>query len=109
MRFSMSASRILLQVAYVVLLLALWAQFIDSFAVINSVSISEVGETPMLINIGLIFNFIGIILLLYYSEKTADAVGQGNKDHLCNSNWYRGGYGLLALGFLLQIVSNFIN
>lgn len=52
---------------------------------------------------GLILDFVGIILLLIYSEKTVGATTKADKDFVASPWWHRAGYLLLALGFLLQI------
>jgi len=59
-----------------------------------------------LINIGLIIDIFGIILLLWYSYKTGGAPDQGTKDHLASRWWFRCGYLLLGIGFLIQIIGN---
>ena len=63
----------------------------------------------ILINGGLILDFGGVILLLYYSHKTSGAVDQGSKDHLASRYWWYFGYIFLAIGFLLQIIAVNIN
>ena len=59
----------------------------------------------ILINVGLILDFSGVILLLYYTHKTSGAVDQGSKDHLASRYWQYFGYISLAIGFLVQIIA----
>lgn len=54
---------------------------------------------------GLILDFIGIVMLLIYSERTEGTTTRADRDYLASPWWYRLGYGLLGLGFLLQIVA----
>ena len=54
---------------------------------------------------GLILDFIGIVMLLVHSERTEGATTRADRDYLASPWWYRFGYGLLGLGFLLQIVA----
>ncbi len=53
---------------------------------------------------GLVLDFLGAIALLFYSERTEGAITRADKNHVRSPWWYRIGYGLLALGFLLQVV-----
>lgn len=54
---------------------------------------------------GLVLDFIGIVMLLVHSEHTEGAITRADRDYLASPWWYRFGYGLLGLGFLLQIVA----
>lgn len=56
-------------------------------------------------SIGLILDFVGVVILLVYSERTQGATTRADRDYLASPWWYRFGYGLLGLGFLLQIVA----
>ena len=54
---------------------------------------------------GLILNFIGVVILLIYSERTEGATTRVDRDYLASPWLYRLGYGLLGLGFLFQVVA----
>jgi len=58
---------------------------------------------------GLILDFIGVVMLLAYSERTQGATTPADRDYLASSWWYRLGYGLLGLGFFLQVVAASLN
>ena len=60
----------------------------------------------MLNAIGLILNFLGAVVLLIYATKTVGATTPADQDYVASPWWSRGGYGLLAAGFLLQIIGN---
>jgi len=55
--------------------------------------------------VGLILNFIAAIMLLVYSERTEGSTTRAERDYLASPWWYRLGFGLLAFGFLLQVVA----
>jgi hypothetical protein len=58
--------------------------------------------------LGLILDFAGIIVLLIYSEKIVGATTPADQDFLASRWWLRTGYILLAIGFLIQIISNIL-
>jgi hypothetical protein len=58
---------------------------------------------------GLILDFIGVVILLVYSERTQGATTPADRDYLAPSWWYRLGYELLGFGFLLQVVASSLN
>jgi len=63
--------------------------------------------TPiMIVNLGLSADFVGVILLLIYAIKTVGAITQVDMNILASPQWFHWGYGLLALGFLGQILGN---
>jgi len=55
--------------------------------------------------IGLILDFVGVIMLLVYSARTQGATTSTDQGYLASPWWHRIGYGLLGLGFLLQILA----
>ena len=54
--------------------------------------------------VGLILNFLAAIILLIHARKTVGAETQADQDYVASPWWPRVGYGLLAAGFLLQII-----
>lgn len=55
--------------------------------------------------VGLILNFIAAIMLLVYSERTEGSTNRADRDYLASPWWYRLGFSLLAIGFLLQVMA----
>jgi len=60
----------------------------------------------LLNTIGLILDFIGVVILLYVSAKTKGATTKADEDYIISPCFHIVGYVLLAIGFLLQILGN---
>ncbi len=58
---------------------------------------------------GLILDFVGVVVLFLYSERTQGATTPADRDYLVSPWWYRVGYGFLGVGFLLQVVAASLN
>ena len=56
--------------------------------------------------IGLIFDFIGVVILLYVSTKTKGATTKTDENFIISPCVQIIGYLFLAIGFLLQIFGN---
>ena len=65
-------------------------------------------ETNILNTFGLILDFIGAVSLLIYATKTIGATTQADQRHVASPWWSCAGYGLIAAGFLAQLISGLI-
>ena len=66
---------------------------------------NKISKKIMLNTIGLILDFFGVIILLYVSCKTKGTTTPADENYIISRWYHRIGYSLLALGFLLQILS----
>jgi hypothetical protein len=53
---------------------------------------------------GLILDAASVAVLWYYAKWTAGAVTPADQDMLASACWTRVGYGLLAVGVVLQVI-----
>jgi hypothetical protein len=56
--------------------------------------------------VGLGLNCFGGVLLLIFAAKTVGAVTKADQNHIASHWWPRVGYGLITVGFLIQILVN---
>jgi hypothetical protein len=63
-------------------------------------------DAKMLNTLGLILDFIGAVILLIYVTTTVGATTQADQDYVASRWWLRVGYGLIAVGFLLQAIGS---
>lgn len=58
---------------------------------------------------GLLLNITGVLVLLWYAEKTRGGLTPADQDEILSRDWFRLSIGLLILGFLLQFVVDVLN
>lgn len=68
-----------------------------------------VTSTTALNIVGLLLDFIGVVVLFVYSLKTTGATTHADQVHLMNKNWLWLGLVLVTLGFLFQASANLFN
>jgi hypothetical protein len=59
--------------------------------------------------LGLIADFLGALVLLIYATKTVGATTQADQDFVASPWWSRIGWGLIAAGFLLQLIGGLVS
>ncbi len=63
-------------------------------------------EAKTLTSVGLISDFIGAVVLLFYATKTTGATTSIDQDYLASRKWLFFGWILVAVGFALQLLGN---